>query len=1051
MTAVRVIESAKLSRRTAWAWYLAAGILAAFLYTTVAPVAGNGRVMNALGLSSSVAIVLGIVFHQPRLRRAWVCFLVGQLLFFLGDVYTYSPNVPFPSPGDALYLTVYPALMAGLVLLVRRRNPISDWAGLIDSLILSLGIALLSWVFLVAPYIHLSGMTPLAKGVSMAYPLGDVLLLAAAIRLAVDAGRRQPAFYLLTSSIVCLLVTDSVYNYMLLKGTYDHQVWLDLGWIGYYLLWGAAALHPSMRTLDQPAPNRRARLTRLRLALLAIACLIAPAIRIVQADRNAEMLVVTCASMVLFLLVVARMAGLVRQEERVVTRERALRQAGLALVGATGLDEIYSATIEAVQSLVGRAVGVWVVDVQEDGYRIVASSEETGAEPTPLDVLAAAWIARRAATGSAALAEAPPELRSALGIPDESVTRDDRLVLSPLSGRSESQGYVVVDVAKSDVDLLMPALEALGSQVALAVSSAILSEDLHRRQSEARFRSLVAHSSDLITVVSAGGEISYLSPSVERVLGYGAEELNGTSFLTLVAASDRGRIAHVLEPFGPEADSHTLECTLVHRDGTELEFEIRHSNLMDDEHIRGIVLNSRDISERKAFERQLAHQAFHDSVTGLANRALFADRVAHALSRRSDERSPIGVMFVDLDDFKTINDSLGHPVGDSVLRQVGERLLGALRPTDTAARFGGDEFAVLLEDIEGSQHAADIAERLKEAIERPVTVEDKQLFVRASIGICLTRPGEATSPEDLLRNADVAMYMAKRDIKGSYRMFEPAMHESVVERLELRADLQRAIEERQLEVHYQPVVRLDKGSVNGLEALLRWQHPTKGTISPLQFIPLAEETGLIIPIGRWVLREACKQGAALQIAVGDGQRLMMSVNLSVKQLQSDTIIADVESALAESGLVPDNLVLEITESVMMADIDLAVRRLHALKALGVRLAMDDFGTGYSSLSYLSKFPVDILKMDRSFLQAGKADSGLAAAIVSLGETLDLQVVAEGIEMPEQLASLLSLGCELGQGFLFAKAMPLPSVVEYLESAAAEQPADEIDRPERDAA
>ena len=1053
MTVSRAIHTVKLSRQTAWAWYMAAGALVTLMYVMVPPVAGNGRVMNALGLSSSVAIVLGIVFHQPKLRKAWIAFLIGQLLFFMGDVYTYSPNVGFPSPGDALYLAVYPALMAGLVMLVRRRNPVSDWASLIDSLILTLGIGLLSWVFLVAPYIDFSGMAPLDKGISMAYPLGDVLLLAAAIRLAVDAGRRQPAFYLLASSIVCLLVTDSVYNYMLLKGTYDHQVLLDVGWIGYYLLWGAAALHPSMRTLEEPAPDRYVRLTRVRLGLLAVSCLIAPAIRVVQADRNAGMLVVTCASMVLFLLVVARMAGLVRQEERVVARERALRRVGLTLVGATGLDQIYAATIEAVQSLVGKAVPVWVVDVKNDGCRIVASSDGRRTEAAALDVLATAWIARRTAVGSAALAEAPPELLAALGIAEDAVDGDDRLVLSQLSGRGEAHGYVLVAVDKANVAVLTPAFEALGSQVALAVSSALLSEDLHRRQSEARFRSLVAHSSDLITVLDAGGEISYLSPSIERLLGYGADDLHGTSFLSLVAPADRGRIAHVLEPSGPEIDSHTLECALVHRDGTELEFEIRHSNLIDDEHIRGIVLNSRDISERKTFERQLAHQAFHDSVTGLANRALFADRVAHALSRRSDERSPIGVMFIDLDDFKTINDSLGHPVGDSVLREVGERLLAALRPTDTAARFGGDEFAVLLEDIEGTQHAADIAERLKEAIERPVTVEEKQLFVRASIGICLTRMGEATSPEDLLRNADVAMYMAKRDIKGSYRMFEPAMHESVVERLELRADLQRAIDERQLEVHYQPVVRLDRGSVNGLEALLRWQHPTKGTISPVQFIPLAEETGLIIPIGRWVLREACKQGAALQKAVGDGQRLMMSVNLSVKQLQSDTIVADVESALAESGLVHENLVLEITESVMMADTDLAVERLHALKALGVRLAMDDFGTGYSSLSYLSKFPVDILKMDRSFLQSGKADSGLAAAIVSLGETLNLQVVAEGIEMPEQLSSLLSLGCELGQGFLFAKAMPLPSVVEYLGSAVAEEPPvdDEIDPAERDAA
>ena len=436
MTVARAIDSARFSRRTAWAWYLAVGALFTTFYALVPPFAGSGPVINALGLSSSIAIVLGIRVHQPRYKVVWILFLVGQLLFFLGDLYTYSyprlfnVDVPFPSFGDALYLTVYPALMGGLVLLVRRRNPFSDRAGLIDSLILTLGIGLLSWVFLVAPYINASGMSGLAKGVAMAYPLGDVLLLAAAIRLAVDSGRRQPAFYLLASSIVALLVTDSVYNYMLLKGTYNGQVLLDVGWISYYLLWGAAALHPSMRTLEQPAPDRRVRLTRVRLALLAIAWLIVPAIRIVQEQRTAEMFVITCGSIVLFLLVVARMAGLVRQEERVVARERALRHAGLALVGATGLDKIYAATMEAVQSLVGRPVAVWVADVQEDGCRVVAASAGTRPETGVLDVLAAAWIARRAASGCAPLAEAPPELRTALGIAEDAVYEDDRLVLS---------------------------------------------------------------------------------------------------------------------------------------------------------------------------------------------------------------------------------------------------------------------------------------------------------------------------------------------------------------------------------------------------------------------------------------------------------------------------------------------------------------------------------------------------------------------------------------------------------------------------------------------
>jgi EAL domain-containing protein (putative c-di-GMP-specific phosphodiesterase class I) len=275
------------------------------------------------------------------------------------------------------------------------------------------------------------------------------------------------------------------------------------------------------------------------------------------------------------------------------------------------------------------------------------------------------------------------------------------------------------------------------------------------------------------------------------------------------------------------------------------------------------------------------------------------------------------------------------------------------------------------------------------------------------------------------------MYMAKRDSKGSYRVFEPAMHERVVERLELQAELQRALELRQLAIHYQPVVRLDERRDYGVEALLRWMHPTRGTIPPLHFIPLAEETGLIVPIGRWVLREACREGVRLHERFPRTPPLTISVNLSVKQLQSETIVGDVRDALEMSGLPPSTLVLEITETVMMADTDLAVRRLHELKSLGVLLAMDDFGTGYSSLSYLSRFPVDILKMDRSFLSSEHDESGLAGAIIALGNSLSLDVVAEGIELPEQISSLRELGCELGQGFLFAKPMDQEALMEYL--------------------
>jgi len=577
--------------------------------------------------------------------------------------------------------------------------------------------------------------------------------------------------------------------------------------------------------------------------------------------------------------------------------------------------------------------------------------------------------------------------------------------------------------------------------MSLAIDGALLAEDLHRRRSEARFRSLVAHSSDLIAVLDRTGTVVYQSPSIEEVLGYTADEVMNTRFDLLVRPTDRARLMQVVE--GSDArvgGSGMVECSLRSRAGEWLQFEIRHTNLLNDEHVQGIVLNCRDISERKLFEDQLAHQAFHDPVTGLANRALFADRVQHALARATREHSTVGVIFIDLDDFKTINDSLGHASGDAVLQEVSHRMRGAVRPTDTVARFGGDEFAVLVEEVERSQEAVDVAERVLEALNAPIDTGHKELFVGASVGLCLTN-GDLIDAADLLRNADVAMYMAKRERKGSYRVFEPDMHREVVERLEMRADLQRAVDTGQLEVHYQPVIRLSGSTVYGFEALLRWHHPTRGTIAPTQFIPLAEDTGLIVPIGRWTLNQACQQTAQLHAAYPMDPPLTISVNLSVKQLQSDTIVSDVHEALRSSGLPASALVLEITESVMMADMDLAIARLNALKGLGIKLAMDDFGTGYSSLSYLSRLPVDILKMDRSFLASGDAVSGLPAAIVALGESLDLEVVAEGIEQATQASLLRDLGCDLGQGFLFAHAMNSPDLLRYLLALknAAERP------------
>jgi diguanylate cyclase (GGDEF)-like protein/PAS domain S-box-containing protein len=1026
-----------LSPQTAWLWYLIGGSVLTYLYAVV-PAFQRGSVLhgpidNLLGLSGVVAIIAGVRMHRPRAVVAWGLLALGQSLFLAGDVWTYSLpsvfglHVGFPSPGDALYLTVYPALMTGLLLLVRRRNPRSDRAAAIDSLILTLGIALLSWVFLIAPNIQLGGDW-LPEAVSIAYPVGDILLLAAAIRLAVDRGVRAPAFYLLAASIVCLLTTDSVYNRMILDGTYNGQVILDVGWVLYYVLWGASALHPSMRTLEQPAEGRT-RLTPMRLVFLSVACLIAPGIRLYQEWGNTDVGVVIVASIVMFLLVLARMSGLVRKEERSVARERALRLACVALVGAARIDEIEAAAAAAVRSLAGDAADVRLITLHDDPAedRISARARE--------------WLTGVAAASTEAVrwVDVRREVLDELGL-----SRDGSSALLALKGRSEGSAFVIVSIPGAHGPEMQGALEALAALFSLSIDGARAAEEEHRGRSEARFRALLEHSSDLVCVLDRSGLITYQSPAIEQVLGYPVEDVLNTHFDLLVRPSDRARLMQVVEGADVAGGgSGMIECSLRSRTGEWVQFEIQHTNLLDNEDVQGIVLNCSDVSERKIYEDQLTHQAFHDPVTGLANRALFTDRVGHALARATREESMVGVIFIDLDDFKTINDSLGHASGDAVLQEVAHRLSSAVRPTDTVARFGGDEFAVLVEEVERGQEAVDVAERVLEGLNAPIDMGEKELVVNASLGLCVTADG-TTDADDLLRNADVAMYMAKREDKGKYRIFEPEMHREVVERLEMRADLQRALETGQLEVHYQPVIRLLGSSVYGFEALLRWHHPTRGTVTPANFIPLAEETGLIVPIGRWTLNQACAQAASLRRQFDD-QPFTISVNLSVKQLQSDTIVEDVAEALENANLDPETLVLEITESVMMADMDLAVERLHALKALGIRLAMDDFGTGYSSLSYLSRLPVDILKMDRSFLTSGDEVSALPEAIVRIGETLNLEVVAEGIEQPMQASILRSLGCGLGQGFLYAHAMGPRDLQSYLqrmrESAEPEAQAD----------
>ena len=433
---------------------------------------------------------------------------------------------------------------------------------------------------------------------------------------------------------------------------------------------------------------------------------------------------------------------------------------------------------------------------------------------------------------------------------------------------------------------------------------------------------------------------------------------------------------------------------------------------------------------------QLPRQAFRDSLTSLPNRSLFMDRLAHALTRTERRGEQLAILFLDLDRFKVVNDSLGHGVGDQLLIGVSQRLASCLRPEDTIARLGGDEFAILIEDVKDDKAPASVADRLTSELQQPFTVEGREVVITVSIGIAMSTAKRMT-PEDILRDADLAMYHAKGKGKARYEIFDKSMNAPAQERMDLELDLRNAVARGEFILHYQPILELPTGRIVEMEALVRWKHPQRGLLFPGDFVGLSEETGLIVPLGRWVLHEACRQTRQWQLAT-PGSNLAISVNLSARQLQQPGLVEEIAAILRETRLDPGALRLEITETVVMHDAPTTLAKLEALKALGVQLAIDDFGTGYSSLGYLKRFPVDTLKIDRSFVKGigqNVEDSAIVRAVITVAKSLGLSVTAEGIESADQLEQLRSLGCDHGQGYYFAKPMPSDRVPALLLTTA----------------
>ncbi len=542
--------------------------------------------------------------------------------------------------------------------------------------------------------------------------------------------------------------------------------------------------------------------------------------------------------------------------------------------------------------------------------------------------------------------------------------------------------------------------------------------NLTERKGQDRLAAMVEHSSDVVLLVDANGSINYASPGLASTLGHRSADWTGRSLVDLVSSDDRDAAATELRKAAAlqRGEMVKFEVSLVRVDGQRRRMEATIANLLGGDAVDGIVATFRDVTEQRDLERQLSHRAFHDELTGLANRALFLDRMDHALRVVRPAEDPVVVLFVDLDDFKSVNDALGHGVGDQMLRSIADRIRRVAGLGDTPARLGGDEFALLLEDRGGVDRALDVAEGLLEALREPVALAGYDLAVLASVGVAVSTPGMTTA--GLLRDADIAMYEAKRAGKSQIKIFDPAMRLTATRHLEFRSDLATAIERDQLRLVFQPMIDLRTHQVVGAEALLRWEHPTRGPIAPAEFIPIAERAGLIVPIGEWVLDQSIRAAARWQTR-GPQQ---ISVNVSAFQIRSPEFVDHVRHSLAVHGLDPRRVTLEITETMLVEEIESASHNLAPLRDLGVLIAIDDFGTGYCSLSYLQRFPIDVVKIDRQFveeLDEHPRSMSLAKMILQLTAGLEVVSVAEGIERPSQLRALQELGCDIGQGFLLS--------------------------------
>jgi diguanylate cyclase (GGDEF)-like protein/PAS domain S-box-containing protein len=1012
-----------------------------------------------LAASAAGAIVVRVARCRPAHKLPWLlvaaaalCFGGSRLILLVGGD---RPQIPSWDAYTIVSLLVNALLAVALGLFARARSSGADRRSFVDALTVTAGLVMLVWLFRILPTLMVSDLSGTQKLISAGYPLGQIAILLALARLLAPGIVWGWPVRLVTIGTVGGLVSGVVFG--LLRLQLAHWRLLDFGWIVCFALFGAAAMHPAMQEMTRHAA-RPYETSRARLVVLTVASFVAPLLLILQGHREAREAVIAVSAALLWLLAQARLWGLNVTQQRTLTWERALTAAGPALASAASVEEVAAALRTAADTVSGPRSGRAAVFATRIGGELrVLMTSSAGRRLNRLAATAPRWlpsvlpllVGRTECDRPTPLYVPAAELESSAGIGDLR-SGSDGVLLCPIFLSTDSPGDPPAGIlaligGQRNLEVRWPSVQILVSEAALAMERILLTQQRVKRESEELFKELVQDASDAILIIDDDDTVRYASPSASAI--FGDVPIVGTDMRRLATATDVEWNPESPSAGAPDGKQNGFseQWRITRHDGRIVRVRVRYSDLRAKPSVQGRVLTLRDVTEERRLQDELHHRAFHDALTELPNRILFADRAGHALALARRTKTVTAILFIDLDDFKEVNDTLGHAIGDELLTAFARRLATVARESDVAARIGGDEFALLIENLRDSSGADAFAERAMAAFSEPFILSEGPVTMTATVGVATS--DDSDSVDEMTRHADLALYAAKAAGKHRWQHYSPALSTGMVRRLEIRSALEQAVSDSALGLAYQPIVSLDTGRIAGFEALVRWPRPDQDTLGPGQFIDIAEDTGLIVPLGAWVIRRALSDLAAGRASADRTADPFVSINVSACQFRSRDFVKTVREALEDAGLPPSLLLLELTESALLRNEEGIVANLAEFKRLGVRLAIDDFGTGYSSLSYLRELPIDVLKIDRSFVEgitASQQRLALAKGIVAIASTLDITVVAEGIETSEQCELLTEMGCEYGQGYLLARPMSWQDGQQLLRSNRPLTPARRVD-------